>query len=179
MVPSTTDTIADNPPPPSPRPLPPPPVSPSLNLSWCQSAKGGRRGSLSVLLARFQTLWQRCKMAVGGVWILGLGRFVKAALELTAQNDIWGKLTIWFADETFQFTYTHQICFLYDQSVNICFEWNCFQIRRWANNDLNLQTEGQEAKEKETFKSRRDKRTASGIILTSGNLWSSWQWEGN
>ena len=78
MVPSTTDTIADNPPPPSPRPLPPPPVSPSLNLSWCQSAKGGRRNSLSALLARFQTPWQRCKMAVGGVWILDAGKICQS-----------------------------------------------------------------------------------------------------
>ena len=45
MVPSTTDTIADNPPPPSPRPLPPPPDPPSLNLSWCQQRGAGESAS--------------------------------------------------------------------------------------------------------------------------------------
>ena len=92
MVPSTTDTIADNPPPPSPRPLPPPPVSPSLNLSWPQSAKGGRRGSLSVLLARFQTLWQRCKRAVGGVSILDAGKICQSCTRVDSAEWHLGEI---------------------------------------------------------------------------------------
>ena len=63
-------------------PSPLPPVSPSLNLSWPQSEKGGRRVSLSALLARFQTLWQRCKRAVGGVWILDAGKICQSCTRV-------------------------------------------------------------------------------------------------
>ena len=63
MVPSTTDTIADNPPPPSPRPLPPPPVSPSLNLSWCQ-----QRGQERQLLSTFGKVPDSLAEVQDGCW---------------------------------------------------------------------------------------------------------------
>ena len=72
MVPSTTDTIADNPPPPSPQPLPPPPNPPSLNLSWPQSAKGAGE-------AASQHFWQGSRL------------FGRGARWLLAECGFWGR----------------------------------------------------------------------------------------
>ena len=96
MVPSTTDTIADNPQPPSP-----PPIKPSwkeiiflssCSLHWTSHRVSEGRCSLSTPLARLQTVWQSGE---GGE----KSRFVKAAPQQTAGNAIGGKLTIWFADK--------------------------------------------------------------------------------
>ena len=60
--------------------------SPHLQILPHQTSHGvserGRRGSLSALLARFQTIWQRCKMAVGGVWILDAGKICQSCTRV-------------------------------------------------------------------------------------------------